>query len=440
LRRAILVTSRPGRSNNASIRFFSSASAKPAGTVNKPMFSRTVSLALAVGGVAIFLAAASTGKSTASESASAHGESKELAMIIQQLSEVTSRLEAIEKSFAAGREKKTSEASTGAPKAGAGKAKEEIIAAATATNRAFIFIKPHANTDKVDTLVKECLASSGLKIKEEGKLKAEDIDSRKLIDTHYGAIASKAVLVKPAQLNVPQKGKDQFKETFGMTWEDAVGKGLVLNAADACAKLKVDGDELESLWRKIDKKGLIKFGGGFYCGQLSPEMYVINGFYMQMRGNYTKPPASIKYYEVEWSPAAMSWKNFRENFLGATDPTKAASSSLRRKIYDNWQSLGLTAQPDTGNNGMHGSASPFEALAEVANWEGKSIENDAFGQGLLAASGLDVDTLKIWLADAQVPVNGKPTSIFDTLEDQDSKGNIETICEIVSKLPAKVVQ
>jgi len=327
-----------------------------------------------------------------------------------------------------------------APAAEAEAEKKAAIEAAAATNRAFIFIKPHANTEQVDLLVRAKLAEQGMVIKAEGVLQAEEIDSRKLIDTHYGAIAGKAVLQKPAELNVPAKGKAQFQEAFGMSWEEALEKGQVLNAADACAKLGVNGDELEGLWRKIDKKSLIKFGGGFYCGQVEPGLYVINGFYMQMRGKYTTPPASIRFYEVEWNPASLSWKAFRERFLGATDPTKAAEGSLRRKIYENWEALGLKAVPDTGDNGMHGSASPFEALAEVSNWEGKDIETDAFGKGLLLASGLDKETLKVWLADAQVPVDGKPTSIFDTLEDQDSKENLDKVAEIVKNLPAKIVQ
>ncbi|CAE7413246.1 GLN1, partial [Symbiodinium sp. KB8] len=56
---------------------------------------------------------------------------------------------------------------------------------------AFVFIKPHAVTDKVKTLVKDKLTEGGLTIKSEGAIKAEVIDKKKLIDIHYGAIAAK---------------------------------------------------------------------------------------------------------------------------------------------------------------------------------------------------------------------------------------------------------
>jgi nucleoside diphosphate kinase len=434
-------------------RTFSSAAAGGKSNVIKQTFSKETSMGIALSGIAILLLAGSGGSSSSKaqeqqQHSTAVADEQTLA-IISQISNRLDRLETLlqeykkqaleSKAKAEIAEEKRQKAEAELAKVNSASEKQAVIQKAGETNRAFVFIKPHANTEQVDLLVKSTLAEKGITIKSEGTLTAEEIDSKKLIDNHYGAIASKAVLQKPNELNVPEKGKVQFKETFGLTWEDAVAQNKVLNAADACVKLNVDGDALEGLWRKIDKKDLIKFGGGFYCGQVEPDLYVINGFYMQMRGKYTTPPSSIHYYEVEWNPSTMSWKQFRENFLGATDPTKAAEGSLRRRIYENWQGLGLKEVPNTGDNGMHGSASPFEALAEVCNWEGKKLDEDLFGKALLLASGLDQGTLKLWLSDAQVPVDGKPTSIFDTLEDQDSKENLEKIQEIVSKLPAKIV-
>ena len=53
----------------------------------------------------------------------------------------------------------------------------------------------------------------------------------------------------------------------------------------ACAKFGTDGAGLEKKWSKLSKgKDLIKFGGGFYAG-LVDGVYVINGFYMSMRGS-----------------------------------------------------------------------------------------------------------------------------------------------------------
>ena len=112
---------------------------------------------------------------------------------------------------------------------------------------------------------------------------------------------------------------------------------------------------------------------------------------MAMREKFTKPGTSIHYYLVEWDASKLSWEDFRGKVLGATDPATAAPGSLRKEIFAQWKSLGLTAEPNVGDNGVHASASPFEALAERLNWMGAKLEDDAFGKAMLA-SGIPKDT------------------------------------------------
>merc|ERR1719240_2399657 len=96
-------------------------------------------------------------------------------------------------------------------------------------NMAFVFVKPHAVTEKANKLVREGLMAKGLKITSEGDLTSDVIDQKKLIDQHYYAIASKATILKPHELNIP---KDKFKQFFGLEWEDALKKNVVCNALD----------------------------------------------------------------------------------------------------------------------------------------------------------------------------------------------------------------
>jgi hypothetical protein len=140
-------------------------------------------------------------------------------------------------------------------------------------NQAFVFIKPAAVTPAAVELVKAGLAAKGITITSEGELDAKTIDERKLIDTHYGAIAQKAMVLKPHQLSPSEKSKDAFKVLFGLDWAEAAKEGgSMYNAADLCTKLAIDGTELEARWSKLEKdKDLIKLGGGFYCGKLGDE-------------------------------------------------------------------------------------------------------------------------------------------------------------------------
>ena len=143
-------------------------------------------------------------------------------------------------------------------------------------NSAFVFVKPHAVTDATIALVKTGLAASGLTILSEGSLTAEVIDSKKLIDQHYYAIASKATILKPNELNVPT---DKFEAQFGLSWESALAEGNVYNAMDACEKLGITADEMDAQWGICKKaKKLIKFGGGERVPQCSRRRFIFIPF------------------------------------------------------------------------------------------------------------------------------------------------------------------
>merc|ERR1711998_803019 len=150
-------------------------------------------------------------------------------------------------------------------------------------------------------------------------------------------------------------------------------------------------------------------------------VYVFNGFFMSMRSKFTKPGTEIYWYSVEWDSASLSWTDFRSKVLGPTDPAEAPKDSLRGQILAKWKELGLQAQPDVGDNGMHASASPFEAFAERNNWLSAAIQEDPFGQNMTKA-GLTEDRIKDWSVDPQVTIEaGKQGSIFDQLEDLDAR-------------------
>merc|ERR1711972_590281 len=104
---------------------------------------------------------------------------------------------------------------------------------------------------------------------------------------------------------------------------------------------------------------------------------------------------------VEWDPDTLSWEDFRGKVLGPTDPKDGPPGSLRRKIYDEWQALGLPGQPNTGDNGVHASASPFEALCERMNWLEVQCKDDAYCRALTKA-GVTEATIKAWSMDPQV--------------------------------------
>jgi nucleoside diphosphate kinase len=299
---------------------------------------------------------------------------------------------------------------------------------------AFVFAKPHANTPAVVELIKQKFDEVGITITSEGDINGKEIDDNKFIDQHYYAIASKATILTPDQLNIPA---DKFKEQFGEEWSTVLAEGRAMNALDASKHLDLDANQFEKVWGEVKKaKKMIKFGGGFYCGFVEIEgkspIYTFNAFFMSMRTKFTDPNVSIHYFTVEFDPKKLSWADFRGKVLGPTDPADAPAESLRGMIAKDWQALGLKAECNTGDNAVHASASPFEALAEKSNWLKQSIADDAFGKALIDA-GVSEAMIKDWSVDPQVVLpgeDGKKGSLFDQLEDMDLEECIAKSVEI----------
>ena len=286
-------------------------------------------------------------------------------------------------------------------------------------NSALIFIKPHANNLNVQNLVSSTLESKGFSIVNQGEVVSDDIDKKQLIDNHYYSIASKATLVDPKDLPVP---RDKFESFFQISYEVALEEGSVYNAMQACEYLEVNAKELEMHWRNAKDK-TVKFGGGFYCAKFEniegkKPIYVFNGFFMSMRSDFVLPNTSIHYYIVEWNPndLGISWSQFRANVLGATDPSKSDPQSLRGLIMSQWEALGLAEPPGGAKNGVHGSASPLEGLAEKCNWLDGALDADPFAKSLKLI-GFSTETIMKWCKDATIDGIG---SVFDYFEDNNS--------------------
>ena len=182
-------------------------------------------------------------------------------------------------------------------------------------NSAFVFIKPHANTLATQKLVKEKLQSAGIEILSEHDIDGKTIDKKRLIDHHYYSIASKATILPADKIPVPA---GRFQDDFGESWQQVLEEKRACNAMEACRRFSCTAQELNDAWREATK--VVKFGGGFYCGLVSVKgqapLYVFNAFFMSMREKFVAHGSSIRCYVVQWDPSKLSWKAFRNAFLG----------------------------------------------------------------------------------------------------------------------------
>jgi hypothetical protein len=201
-------------------------------------------------------------------------------------------------------------------------------------NSAFVFVKPHANTEATQDMVREKLLAKGIEILSESDINGKTIDERKLIDQHYYAIASKATIQPASEIPVPE---DKFEESFGEKWSDVLKESRAANAMEACKRFGCNAEELDAAWQAAK---VVKFGGGFYCGLVSVKdqspLYVFNAFFMVMRSKFVGEDMSIHCYEVQWDPKKLSWASFRGELLGPTDPKDGPEGSIRKAILDKY--------------------------------------------------------------------------------------------------------
>ena len=67
-------------------------------------------------------------------------------------------------------------------------------------NSGICFLKPHADNDKCESVVKAALEAAGCRIVSTRRILASEIDEKRLIDAHYGSLAEAAMSTVPASL------------------------------------------------------------------------------------------------------------------------------------------------------------------------------------------------------------------------------------------------
>jgi len=283
-------------------------------------------------------------------------------------------------------------------------------------NSALVFLKPHAATDTIESFVRDHLSAAGIDIVDSGIKCAAEIADQKLIDQHYGSLARIAMEDQPADLLLSDSSKETFASTFGLDWSDALPS--VLRNDEAMSRLNVDGLALEPMWRG----GLqCKLAPGTYVSRLDgPDepVYTLNGFYPAMRHSYVSPGAEVRWLVCEFDEAALSWRAFRREIIGATNPAEASVGSCRAELLARWEALGLPAAPTLAQNGVHASAGPLEGLKEKLVWVGSTLDTDGFARALLGEAHVSRETLDGWLCDNPVvTLAGETDKIFDLTEE-----------------------
>jgi hypothetical protein len=175
----------------------------------------------------------------------------------------------------------------------------------------------------------------------------------------------------------------------------------VLGGHQILARLDVSPEHLTQAWRGARST---KLAPGVYAAALQvggQPMVALNGFHPEQLAHYTTGDARVVAFEVTWD--TPTWRTFRSQIIGATDPYAADARSMRAYVRDNRDALGV-CEVSRGMNGVHGSAGPLEAMVELCRFFGVSSTATSFGA--LAGGSFD-----------RLPMDAGLHELFEATED-----------------------
>ena len=245
-------------------------------------------------------------------------------------------------------------------------------------------------------------------------LSASYMDKHNIAARHYGVINAIARNAKGA---MSQEAKDKFAALFGPIDENNVMGGIEFQHAYP----EWTAEKLDALWEKSDT---VKLAGGTYCAKIDKDgkiIYLINGFHPMQLNHFIEKGRSIIVFNAS---SNLNWEELRGNLIGATNPKKAADSSIRAALFKAQNDLGLD-NISQGYNGVHLSAGPVEGLVELIRFFGdeatpldQQIQDYPFGRDL---SGVfNSLTIKEILGNKNIQINNTVTNIFDATEEMNS--------------------
>ena len=328
-------------------------------------------------------------------------------------------------------------------------------------NTAFIFLQPIINNNDDDACTRKkmirfirstLLDQINPFDEEDGRIvsdydiDAETISKEGLVDNHYRDIATYAKGIKGCISSKQIIPEESFEKIFGEKLGKVIGEKRIYNAIEALSSCACTPKMLYNLWKEAERfetksmKKVAKFGNGYYCANLlihGKNVYVINGFYMAMRETYVSKGSSIHAFVIQWNASSLKWRDFTEKVIGCEDPIIAEKGSIRQLIYEKYQELGLSTQPDLLHNVIHASSSPLSALAEQCNWLQCDIKSVEFGR-LLLSKGIPEATISDWCHNFDVKIPGKPSS-YSSRKDGSHNETVKLICpfDMVKDLDTK---
>ncbi len=293
------------------------------------------------------------------------------------------------------------------------------IIAINPAKKAILFIKPTVTVnEKAITKAWALLDKYGIKkITEPKTFIGAEIDAQQLIQRHYGAHYQNTIK-KPSEFALNDADRLRFLKTFGLSFEEAIKQNKIKSGYGFMEEFSLSAIALNDLWtqsKNVTKIAGVRFGT---IKHNNIDYIVTNAFIPKLLEVFTMPNASILLTEVSFSG---TWQSFRAKLMEIRNELKALSNEYGIII-------------DGMNNGLHASASPFEAMLERWIWNDPTknthfLKTDVFGKQLIE-KGISLETILAWSKCPFIQYQGNLTPLFDTIEDKDPDEAIRILLEI----------
>lgn len=270
------------------------------------------------------------------------------------------------------------------------------------TASAFVTVGSAAVTDELKVQLRRRLKDYGIQLISEGSISAKTFYKAELKNSSVGQITRFATKIDPVDLSVSATAQDDFQDLFKLKWEDSVKKKLVFHADEAVTKLRITNDAMEEKWSKlIQGINMLKLDSGLYVGKID-SIYVINGFYLQMKKAFQRPDVCLYYFEAKWPLDRLSWEDFSDLMVSTTDSHTAWALQSLQHVWGGEKSICV-------------STSPLATMVDRVSWFDDDVTDDAFGKAL-RHNNIPLKTIKAWGENPVVKFNGKKEPILKFVE------------------------
>ncbi len=292
----------------------------------------------------------------------------------------------------------------------------------TGNHQFLFFIKPEITrqdskiqfTSILNMMMKQ-LNTFDLQIERIVVISAAYLEKYDIIAQHYGVI--NAVCRDPHKY-ISEEAQARFESIYNQSFQ----KSKILGGLEFLKEFSAyNAESLNALWQDSMSS---KIGGGAYCAPIrlnNETYYILNGFHPSQIQHFTAPGRSIVTFSLRGN---LDWSAARNQFIGKTNPSEAASESLRNRLLVKREEFGLD-QVSASLNGFHLSAGPLEGLVELmrygSDFSSANIKTtDSFIFGKMLSEKFNQSDIQKMCNNEMMVIEGKNIGAFDLTEEKNS--------------------